>query len=286
MRPSPRFRGVARFDFGVLSTLVVPAGLPPWHGAGCARTVHVGQSLCLLRRSDGHLLPLTRDDHGLVPGGVLIPERREFAAVSAAAATGELDLARLRAARSVLTRDLRIQPGRLDRGAARRALAMLPADPLVPQRQLARGLVRALADPEQQELDARLRALVGAGPGSTPSGDDVVVGVLAALHRSGPAGEAALAGLRSSLPGLLTRTTMTSRHLLAAALAGVVAERVHEVLAGLADIEDVPGLIRRARGWGATSGMDLIAGAAAAVAGDHQRSAGPTGEAEQEERAA
>ena len=286
MRPSPRFRGVVRFDFDVLSTLVVPAGLPPWHGAGRATTVHVGQSLCLLRRPDGRLLPLTRDDHGLVPGGVLIPERREFAAEAAAAAAGELDLARLRSARSILTRDLRVQPGRLDRRAARQALGMLPGDPLVPQRRLARGLVRSLADPEQQDLEARLRALVGAGPGSTPSGDDIVVGVLAALHRSGPAGEAALAGLRSSLPGLLTRTTMTSRHLLAAALAGVVADRVHEVLAGLAGVEAVPGLIRRARGWGATSGMDLVAGAATAVTVGHQMSAGPAGEAEQEERAA
>lgn len=270
---------MARFDVDVLSTLVVPAGLPPWHGVGRAATVHVGQSLCLLRKPDGKLLPLTRDDHGLVPGGVLIPSRAEFAAVAAAALGGELELVPLREARSILTRDLRIRPGRLDRRAAGLALGMMPADPLVPQRQLAPGLVQALSDPAGQDIDARLRTLVGAGAGSTPTGDDIIVGVLAVLHRSGPTGRAALAMLRSSLPGLLPRTTMTSRHLLAAALDGVVADRVHEVLAGLTGVESVPGLMLRAGGWGATSGMDLVAGAATAVAGGHWM-------VEQEERVA
>ncbi|MCW5953436.1 MAG: DUF2877 domain-containing protein [Propionibacteriaceae bacterium] len=275
------------FNEDLLSALVVPAGPPPWLDAGQGTTVHVGQSLCLLRRPDGRLLPLTRDDHGLVPGGIMVPSRAEFAALSAAATAGGLDLTRLRAARSILTRDLRIRPGMLDRRAARLALRMLPEDPPVPQRRLAAGLVRALAAPGRPGLDTRLLALVGAGPGSTPSGDDILVGVLAVMHRSGPAGEAALAALRSELPRLLRRTTMTSRHLLAAALDGMVADRVHEVLAGLAEVEAVPGLLRAARGWGATSGLDLVAGAATAIAGGHRMfGAGPAGEAGREKRVA
>ncbi|MCA0253322.1 MAG: DUF2877 domain-containing protein [Actinobacteria bacterium] len=268
------------FNEDALSALVVPAGPPPWLGAGEVTTVHVGQSLCLLRRPDGKLLPLTRDDHGLVPGGVLIPDRAEFAALSAVAAGGALDLARLRAARSILTRDLGIRPGALSSPAARLALGVLAEEPPVAQRRLATGLVRALAAPGHADLDARLLALVGAGPGSTPTGDDIILGVLAVVHRSGIDGEAALAAFRSRLPRLLPRTTMTSRHLLAAALDGVVADRVHEVLTGLAEVEAVPGLLRAARGWGATSGLDLVAGAATATAGGHRMfSAGTAGEA-------
>lgn len=275
------------FNEDVLSALVVPAGLPPWHGAARAATVHVGHSLCLLRRPDGVLLPVTGGDHGLVPGGVLVPEPAEFAVVSAAAARGELDLARLRSARAIETRELRVRPGRLRPAAARLALARLAGQQPVPQWRLAGGLVRSLADPDRRELASRLAELVGSGPGSTPAGDDIVLGVLAVLHRRGPAAEATRLAIGESLPGLLRRTTMTSRHLLAAALAGLVADRVHQVLAGLSEADAVPGLLSSARGWGATSGLDLVTGAASAILGTQRMfSAGRAGEVEQEERVA
>ena len=79
----------------------------------------------------------------------------------------------------------------------------------------------------------RLRRLIGAGPGSTPAGDDVVVGVLAALRATGRDDAAAAIGRASCR--LLDRTTSASRMYLSAAADGRFAERVHELVRGLGD---------------------------------------------------
>jgi stage V sporulation protein SpoVS len=76
--------------------------------------------------------------------------------------------------------------------------------------------------------------------------------------------------VRRVLPSLLLRTTAVSRHDLAAAVAGQFAERVHTLLQALGRPGLVPAAVRAARGWGATSGIDLghgIAATAAAVGG-------------------
>lgn len=257
-------------DNAVPSALVVPVGPLPWGGAARATTVHVGQSLCLLRRPDGKLLPLTTPGHGLVPGGVLLPDQHDFTRLAGLARRGALELAWLRGASSVIVRDLRIWPGRLDADAAECVLAAATDHRSAPQRGLVSGLVAALCDRDRGLLAARLRTLVGSGPGSTPAGDDMIVGVLAVLHRCGDRGHPALELLRSALPGQLSRTTMTSRHLLTAALEGGVADRVHHVLAGLDGVASVPGLLREASRWGATSGLDLVTGAATAIAGGYR----------------
>ncbi|QDB78285.1 DUF2877 domain-containing protein [Georgenia sp. 311] len=242
-------------------------GTTPWPLAEIVHVVHVGQSVVLL--ADGaRLLPVTGPAHGLVPGGARIPEADLRALADTARRSATLDVSGWAETPSVSWQDLTLTPGPVDRRAAVALWAACvatgstgPMSP-APQRRAARELVAAaLARPA--DIGAHLTALVGAGPGSTPAGDDVVVGVLAGLDRSGAA--LAAAAVRRALPDLLDRTTALSRHELAAAIEGHVAERVHTLVAALADPALVPGTVRAARAWGASSGLDLASGVAAAA---------------------
>ena len=112
--------------------------------------------------------------------------------------------------------------------------------------------------------DRRLAAevatrLIGLGPGLTPSGDDVLVGIEAALHALArpSAGFLALA-----MGDVEERTTELAATLLRHAAAGEFAERLHTPLAALlgSDDEAIPAAIDRAVAWGATSGTDCLLG--------------------------
>jgi hypothetical protein len=128
---------------------------------------------------------------------------------------------------------------------------------------LARPIVAGLAaalEAGDRSLAAEVAArLIGLGPGLTPSGDDVLVGIEAALHAVGrpPAGFLALA-----MGDVEGRTTTLAATLLRHAGAGEFAERLHTVLAALlgADDEAIPAAIDRAVAWGATSGTDCLIG--------------------------
>jgi hypothetical protein len=145
---------------------------------------------------------------------------------------------------------------------------------------MAQAVVRALHD--SSALTDVLGALVGCGPGTTPAGDDVLVGVLAVLVSpyAGPSGAAAAARLRRLLVPLLPATTDISAHLLRQAMDGRFSRRVHELMCAL--VAD-PGHARLARtvegvvATGATSGADLcmglIASAPAFLAAYHERAA-------------
>ena len=120
------------------------------------------------------------------------------------------------------------------------------------------------------ERDAALasRALVGRGPGLTPSGDDAIVGLLAVVHRAcfdaSMAEVAALA--RSVVTPLLDRTTPISAHYLRLALDGHMGEH----LTALADACLRGRFVDRAllacvRNTGATSGRDALVGVAAGL---------------------
>jgi hypothetical protein len=108
-----------------------------------------------------------------------------------------------------------------------------------------------------------LLRLIGAGPGSTPAGDDVVAGVLAGLRAT--RNPAAATALGAQVLPLLTRTTSSSAHYLASAVDGRFADRVHLLVAGLADVRSATRAVRAASTFGASSGTDLLAGIAAAA---------------------
>jgi hypothetical protein len=128
-------------------------------------------------------------------------------------------------------------------------------------------LARALARRDAEHVARRVRALVGLGPGLTPSGDDALVGLLAALHRLSRAGDDLLALLGQAVACDLHRTCDISAHYLRLAVAGHVGERLIALCDALADGTDgdVDEAAAAVAATGATSGADALLGVVAGV---------------------
>lgn len=127
---------------------------------------------------------------------------------------------------------------------------------------LSREAARAL---EADDIDLIVARLVGAGPGLTPSGDDVLVGLLAALSRSGNAPWSTR--IRSRLNGAIVRnvhrTTDISAHYLRLATQGVFGEpltNLVDAVVASAPRYDVQSRTRAVLSVGATSGADALVG--------------------------
>jgi hypothetical protein len=132
----------------------------------------------------------------------------------------------------------------------------------------ARGLARALIELDLFAIRERIHGLVGLGPGLTPSGDDLLCGLIAGLAifrergmlwKSGSAEVALGAACEEAA---VWRTTSLSRTLLHYARCGVAAEPLLDVLWSLG--------AARARGGrgvdallriGHSSGSDMLSGA-------------------------
>lgn len=110
--------------------------------------------------------------------------------------------------------------------------------------------------------------LVGFGPGLTPSGDDLLLGILGAYHCFSRTSEDAdrharfVRVLRGRLPALLSSTTIQSRLMLEAALCGHYPAPVSGLLASIAEggEDEIRESVERLRNVGATSGEDVLAG--------------------------
>jgi Protein of unknown function (DUF2877) len=130
-------------------------------------------------------------------------------------------------------------------------------------RRVAAALATGLLAHNSDDAAAACRALVGTGPGLTPSGDDALVGLLAVLHWAGP--DTAAGRLRQRLAAcirpLLDRTTIISAHYLRLALDGHVGEHLTNLLDDLGpDGAFRPELVTRVLATGATSGADALIG--------------------------
>lgn len=129
--------------------------------------------------------------------------------------------------------------------------------------QMARDVKAALDEPAL--LNAALAKVVGRGPGATPSGDDVLVGILAVLTSpySGGAGAEAAESLGRSIIPLLPTTTDVSGQLLRQATQGLFGRDIHELVSSLIG-EPAPEQhrenVRRVVETGATSGADMCEG--------------------------
>jgi hypothetical protein len=158
---------------------------------------------------------------------------------------------------------------------------------------LRRAQVRALArlvrpaaaeDPFQEVLDTALEqfragseagdltAIVGVGEGLTPSGDDILVGVLAGLdsaHWLSREVPTLRQDLVVALGGCAARTTRLSAQMLAAAAARLYAEPVLGVLDALCDGGAAPAVLEQAvdslLAVGHRSGTDTLRGTVAAL---------------------
>ena len=132
----------------------------------------------------------------------------------------------------------------------------------------ASALAGWLARNDSPPPPARAGALIGLGPGLTPSGDDLIAGALIAL-RTLLCHDAAEQLGAWALPLAATRTGAISRAHLAAAAAGEGAEPLHRILVALCaaaevDLErelDAADRIGHCSGWDALAGIAL-AGAA------------------------
>jgi len=113
--------------------------------------------------------------------------------------------------------------------------------------------------------------LVGLGPGLTPSGDDVLAGLLVTLRHLGAAtGTEAAVRLAGWLAATVTydartRTTPLSATLLHCAARGEASPEVIAVLRGLTGRRPLEPALRRLHGLGHTSGADLAQGIAIGV---------------------
>jgi hypothetical protein len=126
-------------------------------------------------------------------------------------------------------------------------------------RPIVAGLIDALEHGDRNAAALMAARLVGLGPGLTPSGDDVLVGIEASLHALAYASAGFLA---PALGDVESRTTELAATLLRHAAAGEFAERLHTMLSALlgSDDEAIPAAIDRALAWGATSGTDCLLG--------------------------
>ena len=115
------------------------------------------------------------------------------------------------------------------------------------------------------DLGNVLAKVIGRGPGSTPSGDDVLVGILAVLSSpaSGTLGARAAESLGQAILPLLCTTTDISGQLLRQAVKGLFSRDVHELISALLgnpDPQQLLNTIRRVIETGATSGADTCMG--------------------------
>ena len=126
------------------------------------------------------------------------------------------------------------------------------------------ALDRWLAAPRRAAVPEPAHALIGLGPGLTPSGDDYLGGMLVALRALGRAQSAAALWrwVSARLPG---RTSAISGAHLAAAAAGEAHEALHDCLAALLGARALrwSDRLERLGRLGHCSGWDALAGALA-----------------------
>ena len=113
-----------------------------------------------------------------------------------------------------------------------------------------------------QSLPHDAAGLIGLGPGLTPSGDDLIGGVLCALHAAGR-GEIAARLAGWALPLARNGTNRISYAHLACAAEGACGETVNDAIVKLMSGERVD--LLRISAIGHTSGWDALAGAALAL---------------------
>lgn len=120
-------------------------------------------------------------------------------------------------------------------------------------------------------LEPAVARLVGTGPGLTPSGDDVLVGLLAALSRGGhgcPWATAAFDSVGKTVSRHAHRTTDISAHYLRLAARGHVGELLSDLVDSILTGLPIEALLDRASdvlSVGASSGADALLGVLAGL---------------------
>lgn len=225
---------------------------------------HTGNSTVVLRPYEGSEddLVVTTGEVGLMPGGIHYSREifeRWRADIHGSRVTFRSDS---RALDMIELVNLSLGRARIDQDSLLLAVHLLhcsrPREFGMTTVERAKSLASQACDRQLDELAASIRSLVGGGEGSTPAGDDLIVGVCAALRSSGLNAEAALiAGMACDIAH---RTTRASRLYLRAAESGRFAERVHVLAGSFAHQSDAAKIMKSIQGWGASSGLDLATG--------------------------
>jgi len=138
------------------------------------------------------------------------------------------------------------------------------------------GEIQAVVAQWQTTGDPLLLAnLVGLGSGSTPAGDDVLVGILAGLTASSAlsAAKQELDALRQALAGVSLRTHPASRQMLTAAADGSFPEPLVDLASALGDAgsgANPAAAATRVLALGASSGHSFLAGVLASLSQSRQ----------------
>ncbi|MDP7114213.1 MAG: DUF2877 domain-containing protein [Myxococcota bacterium] len=246
----------------------------------------------LARERDGRrLLTIGSIGSRLVPWGIALPLDRPLPAVGALIVLQGRELAfpgggapPLRLSGAGV--DLAVRPGALSHRALRGQLAALPV-PTPGEGSLAGGaggrvpalvaarvaeatvtVTRSLCGPSPDDLRPPVRALLGLGPGSTPTGDDVLIGLLAAAIRFAVPGGLAPAGvdaLRRELAQVpADSTTDVAREMIVHSSRGAFPEDLARFVELLGAPGRPPAAIHRAAddlsALGGSSGADMLGG--------------------------
>lgn len=263
------------------------------HGAFAGRVAAVFAAACYVEHEDHALFVLARQRSGGGPAVVSLAD---------SLACGEIDLRRLLAAgepvcgaqgrlgASRLVVPIgnavawqapplpRLAPAveiaaRLAAGCERLARERSVRASVIDGSAIVRALAVACRDLDAAAATALLDGLVGWGEGSTPAGDDLLVGLFAgfdgvlraAAGRSAPlrACSAFRDALARAVLARMPRTTPISAHHLELAAAGHFNEPVHAVrhalLAASKEVS-IDAALQRAFAFGATSGADMVSG--------------------------
>jgi hypothetical protein len=140
-------------------------------------------------------------------------------------------------------------------GDPARAAALAVADPAA----------RVLADGDGEAAGRLLGAVLGLGPGTTPSGDDVACGLLVGARAFGLPPVALEAAAAAVLHRAATATTAVSGGLLAEAAAGRAPDPVLRAVDALLGCRDAEAAVTDLLAVGHTSGADLATGLLAAA---------------------
>lgn len=112
------------------------------------------------------------------------------------------------------------------------------------------------------QLDQPVAALLGAGPGLTPSGDDLLCGLLAGLQTCDPHG--VYLDLAASIDQQLARTNAVSQEYLAQSCRGWLSENMARLIEVLCHDKPLDSAFNRMAARGQTSGLDVMHGLAGA----------------------
>lgn len=125
-------------------------------------------------------------------------------------------------------------------------------------------LRRAMREGDASGVASECTAFLGQGPGLTPSGDDLVVGILLALHRwpGAPWDPARRAGITEEIvPAAYSATSTLGANLIECASAGGADERLLQAVDHLwSGHPSRTTALEGLRDWGSTSGSDALAG--------------------------